>query len=91
MSQTIVPVLLGADLNCYNIARAFHMKYWIYVTARTSKGSTATFCQGVTLNMGYAIMGSSGTTLTQMINYYNSKAIYPTFYMYSDAPTIMSL
>lgn len=29
MSQTIVPVLLGADLNCYNIARAFHMKYGV--------------------------------------------------------------
>ena len=63
--------------------------YWIYVTAQTSKGSSATFCQGVTLNMGYAIMGASETSLTQMVNYYNSKAIYPTFYMYSDAPTIM--
>ena len=26
MEKTIVPVLLGADLNCYNIARAFHWK-----------------------------------------------------------------
>lgn len=25
----IVPVLLGADLNCYNVARAFHMQYGI--------------------------------------------------------------
>lgn len=62
--------------------------YWIYVTAKTSKGSTASFCQGVTLNMGYAIMGATETSLNQMVNYYNSKAIYPTFYMYSDAPTI---
>ncbi len=29
MSQTIVPVLLGADLNCYNVARAFHMQYGV--------------------------------------------------------------
>lgn len=29
MSQTITPVLLGADLNCYNVARAFHMQYGV--------------------------------------------------------------
>lgn len=29
MEKTIVPVLLGADLNCYNIARAFHMRYGV--------------------------------------------------------------
>lgn len=29
MSQEIVPVLLGADLNCYNVARAFHMQYGV--------------------------------------------------------------
>jgi len=27
MNEKIYPVLLGADLNCYNIARAFHMAY----------------------------------------------------------------
>lgn len=27
MNDKIYPVLLGADLNCYNIARAFHMAY----------------------------------------------------------------
>ena len=27
--REIVPVLLGADLNCYNVARAFHMKYGV--------------------------------------------------------------
>ena len=83
---TTITTWTGANWTTWKPASG---SYWIYVTARTSKGSTATFCQGVTLNMGYAIMGSSGTTLTQMINYYNSKAIYPTFYMYSDAPTIM--
>lgn len=29
MTQNICPVLLGADLNCYNIARAFHMAYGV--------------------------------------------------------------
>ncbi len=29
MSQNITPVLLGADLNCYNVARAFHMQYGV--------------------------------------------------------------
>ena len=29
MNETITPVLLGADLNCYNIARAFHEQYGV--------------------------------------------------------------
>lgn len=29
MGKTITPVLLGADLNCYNVARAFHMQYGV--------------------------------------------------------------
>jgi len=29
MNTTITPVLLGADLNCYNIARAFHQQYGV--------------------------------------------------------------
>ncbi|MBP3379027.1 MAG: ATP-grasp domain-containing protein [Clostridia bacterium] len=29
MNKTITPVLLGADLNCYNVARAFHMQYGV--------------------------------------------------------------
>ena len=42
MSQTILPVLLGADLNCYNIARAFHMKYGVksYAFARYAISAT---------------------------------------------------
>ena len=63
--------------------------YWIYVTGQTSKGTTASFCQPVSLNMGYEIMGSSETTLLQMVNYYNSKATYPFYYVTSDAPTII--
>lgn len=27
--QNIIPVLLGADLNCYNVARAFHEQYGV--------------------------------------------------------------
>ena len=27
--STIIPVLLGADLNCYNVARAFHQQYGV--------------------------------------------------------------
>ncbi len=29
MTTTITPVMLGADLNCYNLARAFHMEYGV--------------------------------------------------------------
>lgn len=29
MDKKITPVLLGADLNCYNVARAFHMQYGV--------------------------------------------------------------
>ena len=29
MDKNIIPVLLGADLNCYNIARAFHEAYGV--------------------------------------------------------------
>ncbi len=29
MEKQITPVLLGADLNCYNIARAFHEQYGV--------------------------------------------------------------
>ena len=29
MEKKITPVLLGADLNCYNVARAFHEAYGV--------------------------------------------------------------
>ena len=29
MTEKIIPVLLGADLNCYNVARAFHEQYGV--------------------------------------------------------------
>lgn len=36
----------------------------------------------------YPIMGNTSTSLSQMINYYESKASYPSFYASSDAPNI---
>ncbi len=33
MEKKITPVLLGADLNCYSVARAFHEKYGVISTA----------------------------------------------------------
>ena len=29
VSETILPVLIGADMNCYNVARAFHEQYGV--------------------------------------------------------------
>ena len=29
MKNIVTPVLLGADLNCYNVARAFHEQYGV--------------------------------------------------------------
>ena len=42
MERKIVPVLLGADLNCYNVARAFHESYGVksYVLGRYAIGAT---------------------------------------------------
>ena len=36
----------------------------------------------------YKIMGSNGTSVEQMVKYYNSCATYPEFYATTDAPTI---
>ncbi|MCI8332673.1 MAG: ATP-grasp domain-containing protein [Clostridiales bacterium] len=43
LEQTLVPVLLGADLNCYNVARAFHEEYHVisYAFGRYALGATA--------------------------------------------------
>jgi len=40
--KNIIPVLLGADLNCYNIARAFHEAYGVvsYAFGRYAIGAT---------------------------------------------------
>lgn len=42
MKDTIVPVLLGCDLNCYNVARAFHEAYNVksYAFGRYAIGAT---------------------------------------------------
>ncbi len=41
-TQNIIPVLLGADLNCYNVARAFHEEYGIksYAFGRYAIGAS---------------------------------------------------
>ena len=43
MDNTIVPVLLGADLNCYSIARAFHEAYGVrsYAFGKKPLGETS--------------------------------------------------
>lgn len=42
MKTKLIPVLTGADLNCYNVARAFHEEYGVksYAFARYSIGAT---------------------------------------------------
>lgn len=41
--QNIIPVLLGADLNCYNVARAFHAEYGVksYAFGRYAIGASS--------------------------------------------------
>ena len=41
-SKNIIPVLLGADLNCYNVARAFHEEYGVksYAFGRYAIGAS---------------------------------------------------
>ncbi len=41
--KALIPVLLGADLNCYSVARAFHEKYKVnsYAFGRYAIGATA--------------------------------------------------
>ena len=42
MNPEIIPVLLGADLNCYSVARAFHEAYGVvsYAFGRYNLGTT---------------------------------------------------
>lgn len=42
MNHTIIPVLLGADLNCYSVARAFHEQYGVksYAFGRYAIGAS---------------------------------------------------
>ena len=45
MKEKITPVLLGADLNCYNVARAFHEEYGVvsYAFGRYANASSSAF------------------------------------------------
>jgi len=42
MKEKLIPVLLGADLNCYNVARAFHEEYGVisYAFGKYPLGAT---------------------------------------------------
>ena len=42
MTQKIYPVLIGADMNCYTLARAFHEAYGVrsYAFGRWAMGDT---------------------------------------------------
>ena len=42
VSETILPVLIGADMNCYTLARAFHEAYGVrsYAFGRWAMGDT---------------------------------------------------
>ncbi len=62
--------------------------YWIYVEAVTEDGVTADKCIGYVVDSRYGIMGTSNTTVEQMVKYYNANQAYPVFYQNSDAPTI---
>ena len=43
MKEKLIPVLLGADLNCYNVARAFHEEYGVisYAFGKCPLGATS--------------------------------------------------
>ncbi len=66
-----------------------------YVLPRIVRDNWTTEDLGLTsftitsLNNNYSIMGSSGTTVDQMVRYYNNHAQYPLYYVaYSDAKSI---
>ncbi|MEG1477528.1 MAG: ATP-grasp domain-containing protein, partial [Oscillospiraceae bacterium] len=42
LTKTITPVLIGADMNCYTLARAFHEKYGVvsHAFGRWAMGDT---------------------------------------------------
>ena len=89
MSQTIVPVLLGADLNCYNIARAFHMKYGVksYAFARYAISATK-YSRIVHFT---CVPDIDMTALCLTLSTVSRTHISATGWYCSDAPTIMSL
>ncbi len=61
--------------------------YWLRVEARSSDGIESN-CTIVYIVERYKIMGESNVTLEQMVAYYNSNAVYPSFYATTDAPDI---
>jgi len=69
--------------------------YKILVTAYSKGGIATTYSKTLTVKMKddvetdlHPIMGTSETTVAQMVAYYNDNASYPGFYANTDAPTI---
>lgn len=66
--------------------------FYVLAQARMDDGTTIdlglTSFRVYKVNGNYSIMGTSGTTVDQMVSYYLSRAAYPEFYQNSDAPTI---
>lgn len=65
--------------------------YWLYVTAKTSDGHTASYCTGYTVSARYLIMGESDVTADQLARFYqkNKWGTFPEYYASTDAPTLM--
>lgn len=63
--------------------------YWLRSEARTSDGKEYNYTITYIAEK-YAIMGTSNTTVNQMVAYYNANQAYPTFYANTDAPTIQA-
>ena len=63
MNGKICPVLLGADLNCYNIARAFHMEYGVKSYAFGRYAVSATKYSRIVNFTAVADMDSDATML----------------------------
>jgi N-acetylmuramoyl-L-alanine amidase len=82
-------LLMGTTAN-HNYNSGIY-KIQIYVTdkngVQTLLGMSTANLTSVDTTL-YAIMGKGSTTVSQMMNYYNAKATYPSFYASSDAPTL---
>ncbi len=62
--------------------------YRFTITATDTEGNKVVAHQYFNVKALYDIMGTSNTTLRQMVAYYNANQAYPAFYQNSDAPTI---
>lgn len=63
--------------------------YWLRVEAMTTDGRESDYTIAKRIER-YNIMGNSSTNLSQMVAYYRKNAVYPSYYLGSDAPNIES-